>query len=264
MVNTSIDINDRPSAFRYPRGNGIGVDLPSIDEKIEIGKGRVIKEGKKIAIINFGARLSECLMASENLSKKGVNPTIVDARFAKPLDENLFWQIATDHEAIISIEEGSIGGFGSHLSHFLSEKNLIDNSLKFRHLDIVPLQKKYKDLFRYQGQYKFLHEDAKDKPVFGEYYDCIIDNVGPEPKFELDYSLTNPPKIFIMDHYRHIEYWPWCVEFDKIMPMQFATRNSCVYSFESLKHINENIEVQIKEMKINNRYVPVIQRHSLD
>ena len=137
MVNTSIDINDRPSAFRYPRGNGIGVDLPSIDEKIEIGKGRVIKEGKKIAIINFGARLSECLMASENLSKKGVNPTIVDARFAKPLDENLFWQIATDHEAIISIEEGSIGGFGSHLSHFLSEKNLIDDNLKFRSM-ILP------------------------------------------------------------------------------------------------------------------------------
>ena len=137
MVNTSIDINDRPSAFRYPRGSGIGIDLPPIDEKIEIGKGRVIKEGKKIAIINFGARLSECLMASENLSKKGVNPTIVDARFAKPLDENLFWQIATDHEAIISIEEGSIGGFGSHLSHFLSEKNLIDNSLKFRSM-ILP------------------------------------------------------------------------------------------------------------------------------
>ncbi len=137
MVNTSVDINDKPSAFRYPRGNGIGVSLPSIDEKIEIGKGRIIKEGKKIAIINFGARLNECLIAYENLLKKGVNPTIVDARFAKPLDENLFWQLAIDHEAIISIEEGSIGGFGSHLSQFFTEKGLLDNNLKFRSM-ILP------------------------------------------------------------------------------------------------------------------------------
>ena len=132
MINTSIDINDRPSAFRYPRGNGIGVKLPSIDEKIEIGKARVIKEGKKVAIINFGGRLNECLIAYNNLSKKGVTPSIIDARFARPLDENLFWQLAIDHEVIISIEEGSIGGFGSHLAQFLSEKSLLDNSLKFR------------------------------------------------------------------------------------------------------------------------------------
>ncbi len=132
MINTSIDINDKPSAFRYPRGNGIGAKLPTIEEKIEIGKARIIKEGKKIAIINFGARLNECLLASENLSKKGVDPSIIDARFAKPLDENLFWQLAIDHEAIISIEEGSVGGFGSHLAQFLSEKNLLDNNLKFR------------------------------------------------------------------------------------------------------------------------------------
>ena len=132
MINTSVDINDRPSAFRYPRGNGVGVQLPSISEKLEIGKGRVIKEGKNIAVINFGTRLTECLMASENLSKKGINITIVDARFAKPLDVNLIWQIANDHEAVITIEEGSIGGFGSHVSQFLNEKNLLDNNLKFR------------------------------------------------------------------------------------------------------------------------------------
>ncbi len=132
MINTSIDINDRPSAFRYPRGTGLGVELPSIDEKLEIGKGRIIKEGKKIAIINFGARLNECLIAHNNLLKKGINLTIMDARFAKPLDENLIWQIATDHEVIIAIEEGSIGGFSSHLSQFLFEKNLLDNNLKFR------------------------------------------------------------------------------------------------------------------------------------
>ena len=137
MINTSVDINDKPSAFRFPRGTGIGVELPSIDEKIEIGKGRIISEGNKIAIINFGARLKECIIAKENLKKKGINPTIVDARFAKPLDENLIWQIATDHEAIITIEEGSIGGFGSHVSHFLSEKNLLDSVLKFRSM-ILP------------------------------------------------------------------------------------------------------------------------------
>ncbi len=137
MVNTSVDINDRPSAFRYPRGNGIGIDLPLITEKLEIGKGRVVTEGKKAAILNFGARLNECLMAKENLSKKGINLTIVDARFAKPLDQNLIWQLATDHEILISIEEGSVGGFGSHVAQFLSDKNLLDNNLKYRSM-ILP------------------------------------------------------------------------------------------------------------------------------
>jgi len=132
MINTSVDINDKPSAFRYPRGNGVGVNLPSIDEKIEIGKGRIIKEGKKVAILNFGARLNECLIVQDSLSKKGINITLVDARFAKPLDENLIWQIATDHEVLITIEEGSIGGFGSHVGQFLSEKSLLDNNLKYR------------------------------------------------------------------------------------------------------------------------------------
>ena len=132
MINTSVDINNRPCAFRYPRGTGFGLELPSINEKIEIGKGKIVLEGKKLAILSFGTRLNECLVAAENLKKKGIYITIVDARFAKPLDENLIWQIATDHEALITIEEGSIGGFGSHVSNFLSEKNLLDKSLKFR------------------------------------------------------------------------------------------------------------------------------------
>ncbi len=132
MINTSVDINDKPCAFRYPRGTGIGVDLPSIDEKIEIGKGRIIKEGNKIAILSFGTRLKDCLIASENLKKKGINITVIDSRFSKPLDENLIWQIATDHEGIITIEEGSIGGFGSHVANFLQEKSLLDKGLKFR------------------------------------------------------------------------------------------------------------------------------------
>ena len=137
MINTSVDINDKPSAFRYPRGVGVGVELPSIDEKLEIGKGRIIQEGKKLAIINFGARLKECLNAAINLKKKGINISIADARFAKPLDEKLIWQLATNHEAIITIEEGSIGGFGSHVAKFISEKNLLDKGLKFRSM-ILP------------------------------------------------------------------------------------------------------------------------------
>ena len=132
MINTSVDINDKPSAFRYPRGTGIGVELPNIDQKLEIGKGKVVLEGKGLAILSFGARLNECLEAAENLKKKGINITLIDARFANPLDENLIWQIANNHESIITIEEGSIGGFGSHVSNFLSKKNLLDNNLKFR------------------------------------------------------------------------------------------------------------------------------------
>ena len=137
MISTSVDINDKPSAFRYPRGTGIGCELPSIDEKLEIGKGRVVQEGKKLAIISFGARLNECLNASKNLLKKGINITVADARFAKPLDENLIWQLATTHDSIITIEEGSIGGFGSHVAKFLFDKNLLDKGLKFRSM-ILP------------------------------------------------------------------------------------------------------------------------------
>ena len=158
MISTSVDINDRPSAFRYPRGTGIGIELPSIDKKLEIGKGRVVQEGKKLAIINFGARLKECLNASVNLKKKGVNISIVDARFAKPLDENLIWQIATDHESIITIEEGSIGGFGSHVAKFLSEKNLLDTGLKFRSM-ILP--DKFIDQDKPDLMYKIAGLDSK-------------------------------------------------------------------------------------------------------
>ena len=157
MINTSIDINDKPSAFRYPRGNGTGVNLPLIDEKIIIGRGRVIKEGKKIALLNFGTRLKECLIAEENLKKKGINLTIIDARFSKPLDENLIWQIATEHEAIITIEEGSIGGFGSHVGKFLSDKNLLDNNLKYRSM-ILP--DRFIDHDKPELMYKYAGLDA--------------------------------------------------------------------------------------------------------
>ena len=158
MINTSVDINDKPSAFRYPRGNGVGVNLPSNDEKIIIGKGRVVKEGKKIALLNFGARLKECLIADENLKKKGINLSIIDARFSKPLDENLIWQIAIDHEAIITIEEGSIGGFGSHVGQFLTDKNLLDNNLKYRSM-ILP--DRFIDHDKPELMYKYAGLDAK-------------------------------------------------------------------------------------------------------
>ena len=158
MVNTSVNINNKPSAFRYPRGSGVGLNLPDINEKLEIGKGRVIKEGKKIAILNFGARLNECMVAKENLSKKGINPTIVDARFVKPLDESLIWQLATDHEVLISIEEGSIGGFGSHVGQFLSDKNLLDNNLKYRSM-ILP--DRFLDHDKPDLMYKYAGLDAE-------------------------------------------------------------------------------------------------------
>ncbi len=137
MINTSVNINDRPSAFRYPRGNGIGIELPSINETLEIGKGRVIREGKKVALINFGTRLEECKKASEKLLKKGIDCTIMDARFAKPLDKKLIMEIASNHEVLISIEEGSIGGFGSHVMQFLSDRGIFDRGLKFRSM-ILP------------------------------------------------------------------------------------------------------------------------------
>jgi 1-deoxy-D-xylulose-5-phosphate synthase len=137
MINTSVHINDRPSAFRYPRGNGVGIEMPSINEVLEIGKGRVIQEGKKAAILNFGTRLEECKKASEILLKKGIDITIIDARFAKPLDEKLIMEVATNHEVLISIEEGSIGGFGSHVMQFLSDRGVFDIGLKFRSM-ILP------------------------------------------------------------------------------------------------------------------------------
>ncbi len=137
MINTSVNINDRPSAFRYPRGNGVGINLPSINETLEIGKGRVIYEGKKVALLNFGARLAQCKEASDTLLKKGITCTIVDARFAKPLDEKLIMEVASNHEVLITIEEGSIGGFGSHVMQFLSDRGVFDKGLKFRSM-ILP------------------------------------------------------------------------------------------------------------------------------
>ena len=136
MVNTAVKINDKPCAFRYPRGNGVGIELPNISEILEIGKGRVIRQGKQAAILCLGARLEECKKAAEILSSKGIELTIIDARFAKPLDEKLIMEVATSHEAVITIEEGSIGGFGSHVAQLLSERGVFDKGLKFRSMTL--------------------------------------------------------------------------------------------------------------------------------
>lgn len=137
MINTAVTINDRPCAFRYPRGNGYGVELPSIKETIEIGKARIIQEGKQICLLSLGTRLEECKIAANELKNKGITTTIIDARFAKPLDKELILKSANTHEVLITIEEGSIGGFGSHVANLLAENGIFDKGLKFRSM-ILP------------------------------------------------------------------------------------------------------------------------------
>ena len=139
MINTAVSINDRPTAFRYPRGNGLGVELPGINEILEIGKGKIVKEGNKVAILSFGGRLQECLKAASKLDAKGISTTVADARFAKPLDQKLIMNLCLNHEVLITIEEGSIGGFGSHVFQMLSEKGIFDKGLKIRSM-ILPDQ----------------------------------------------------------------------------------------------------------------------------
>ena len=136
MINTSVDINDKPCAIRYPRGSGIGMELPLIGEKLEIGKGRVIQEGKQVCILSLGTRLQECKIAAEELKNKGVTVSIIDARFAKPLDQELILKCAREHEVMVTIEEGSIGGFGSHVKNLLAEKGIFDKGLKFRSMTL--------------------------------------------------------------------------------------------------------------------------------
>ncbi len=132
MVATAASINDRPSAFRFPRGEGEGVELPARGEVLEIGKGRIVAQGARVAILSLGTRLAACMKAAENLRAKGITPTIADARFAKPLDRALVLELAAGHEALITIEEGAVGGFGSHVMQLLSDEGVFDAGLKFR------------------------------------------------------------------------------------------------------------------------------------
>jgi 1-deoxy-D-xylulose-5-phosphate synthase len=137
MVATAAAHNDGPIAFRYPRGEGMGVDLPRKGTPLEIGKGRMIRQGARVAILSFGTRLGEVLKAAESLAAKGLTPTIADARFAKPLDRELILRLAREHEALITVEEGAIGGFGSHVAQLLADEGVFDRGLKYRSM-ILP------------------------------------------------------------------------------------------------------------------------------
>ena len=132
MVSTAVAIDDRPSALRYPRGEGLGVPLPAEGKPLEIGKGRVVREGSKVALLSFGARLGECLKAADELATFGLSTTVADARFAKPLDIDLLLRLAREHEVLLTVEEGSIGGFGAFVMQALAEHGVLDRGLKVR------------------------------------------------------------------------------------------------------------------------------------
>jgi len=132
MVATAADIDQAPCAFRYPRGEGVGVDMPERGEILPIGKGRILREGTKIALLSYGTRLQDCLDAAEELTAHGLSTTVADARFAKPLDEDLVKRLAAEHEVLVTIEEGSVGGFGSQVAQFLAMDGVFDAGLKFR------------------------------------------------------------------------------------------------------------------------------------
>jgi 1-deoxy-D-xylulose-5-phosphate synthase len=132
MVATAAAIDDRPSALRYPRGEGIGLPLPVEGKPLEIGKGRLLREGSKIALFSFGARLAECLKAADELGGLGLSTTVADARFAKPIDVDLLLRLAREHEVLLTIEEASIGGFGAYVLHTLAEHGVLDRGVKVR------------------------------------------------------------------------------------------------------------------------------------
>jgi 1-deoxy-D-xylulose-5-phosphate synthase len=134
MVRTAAAYDDGPISFRYPRGEGVGVELPARGSILEIGKGRVVKQGTRVALLSFGTRLADCLLAAEDLDAAGLSTTVADARFAKPLDTDLIRQLARHHDVLVTVEEGAIGGFGAHVLHFLAHEGLLDGRLKVRPL----------------------------------------------------------------------------------------------------------------------------------
>ena len=153
MVRTAAAYDEGPISFRYPRGNGIGVEMPARGDVLEIGRGRVLREGTKVALLSFGARLAECLEAAEELDAAGLSTTVADARFAKPLDTDLLRRLAREHEVLVTIEEGAIGGFGGHVMHFLAHEGLLDNGLKVRPM-VMP------DIFVDQAKPEKMYADA--------------------------------------------------------------------------------------------------------
>jgi len=134
MVATAADIDSQPSAFRYPRGEGVGVEMPERGQVLPIGKGRILREGTKIVLLSYGTRLQDCLDAAEELNAHGLSTTVADARFAKPLDEDMVRRLAAEHEVLVTVEEGSVGGFAAQVSQFLAMAGIFDAGLKFRPL----------------------------------------------------------------------------------------------------------------------------------
>ena len=139
MIATSLEIDDRPSAFRYPRGDGVGVEIPELAAPLQIGKGRIVREGTTVALLSLGTRLQETLKAADALAARGVSVTVADARFAKPLDEDLILRLAREHECLITIEEGAMGGFGAFVLQMLAEKGALDGGLRIRTLHLPDL-----------------------------------------------------------------------------------------------------------------------------
>src|SRR5690606_26231321 len=137
MVRTAADYDEGPIAFRYPRGNGVGVEMPERGQPLEIGRGRIVKQGTKVALLSLGTRLADCLLAAEELDAAGLSTTVADARFAKPLDADLVRRLAREHEVLITVEEGAIGGFATHVLHQLAHEGLLESGLKVRPL-ILP------------------------------------------------------------------------------------------------------------------------------
>jgi 1-deoxy-D-xylulose-5-phosphate synthase len=134
MVSTAVAIDDAPSALRFPRGDGVGVEMPERGVPLEIGRGRVVREGTSIALLSYGARLQECLKAAQELAARGLPTTVADARFAKPLDTDLINRLVREHEVVITIEEGAVGGFGSFVLHYLAQSGQLDQGLKIRQM----------------------------------------------------------------------------------------------------------------------------------
>ncbi|TCP88965.1 1-deoxy-D-xylulose-5-phosphate synthase [Rhizobium sp. PP-CC-2G-626] len=154
MVRTAAAYDEGPISFRYPRGEGVGIDMPVRGEILEIGRGRIVKEGTKVALLSFGTRLADCLLAAEDLDASGLSTTVADARFAKPLDHDLIRRLAREHEVLITIEEGSVGGFGSHVLQFLALEGLMDSGLKVRPMvlpDIWMEQSKQEAMYAQAG-----------------------------------------------------------------------------------------------------------------
>ncbi|MFP5075927.1 1-deoxy-D-xylulose-5-phosphate synthase [Rhizobium sp. YIM 134829] len=153
MVATSAAYDEGPISFRYPRGEGVGVDMPVRGQILEIGRGRVVKQGSKVALLSFGTRLADCLLAAEDLDAAGLSTTVADARFAKPLDHDLIRQLARHHEVLITVEEGAVGGFGSHVLQFLALEGLLDTGLKVRPL-VLP------DIWMEQAKQEVMYAQA--------------------------------------------------------------------------------------------------------